>query len=139
MISTMVRGDLHVCVRRRRNRPGSAALWVLIALLGATVVALGYEVRVLKPQADDLRRRKALPYVGQLVPKVQVATTTGDSVTVGETTKGRSQVLYFFATSCAYCKATYPGMRHARAPTAARLRTALRCVRRLVQSARFDP
>jgi cytochrome oxidase Cu insertion factor (SCO1/SenC/PrrC family) len=91
------------------QRRGSI-VWILIAmilLLGATVVVLAWEVRVLKPQADDLRRRKALPYVGQLVPVVHTVSMTSDLITIGETTKGRSQVLFFLATSCEYCRATY--------------------------------
>lgn len=106
----IVRTSSRVCGlgRMPRIRRGTAALWVLIALLATTVVALGYEVRLLKPKADELIDRKALPYIGQLVPRVRVATMSGDSVTVGETTKGRSQVLFFLTTTCPYCKATYP-------------------------------
>ena len=103
-----VRADALAHTHVHTTGRGATALWVLIGLLGATVVALGYEVRVLKPRADDLQRRKVLPYVGQLVPIVRVATMAGDSVTIGETRSGRSQVLSFFTSSCAYCTATYP-------------------------------
>lgn len=91
-----------------RDRRRFRIAYVLIALLCLMVLALAYEVGVLKPQAKELRRRKALPYVGQLVPVVRVASLNGDSLTIGETANGRSQVLFFFATSCEFCKATLP-------------------------------
>lgn len=53
------------------GRRGAVVPGMLTALLGATVLILGYQLHVLKLQADDLRRWKALPYVGQLMPVVR--------------------------------------------------------------------
>lgn len=55
-----------------------------------------------------MRRRKAFPFVGQYLPTVRAATLQGDSVTVGETTRGRSQVLIYFSPNCQYCRETLP-------------------------------
>jgi len=85
-----------------------ALLRTFLALLSVTVAVLAYEVRALKPQADTLMRNRALPYAGQLVPTARALTLTGDTVILGETAKGRSQVLFFLSASCQYCLQTLP-------------------------------
>lgn len=79
----------------------------LALTLGVTTV-LALEVRSLRPQADQLRTRKALPYIGQWYPTVHTVSLAGDSVTIGETGRGRSQVLIYFSTTCPYCLETLP-------------------------------
>jgi len=79
-----------------------------VLLAGVVIVVLALEVRALRPQAIELKRMRAFPFVGQWVPTVRAVTLQGDSVTVGETSKGRSQVLIFFTVSCPYCRQTLP-------------------------------
>ena len=85
-----------------------ALLRTVLAVLSVTVAVLAYEVHALKPQADTLMRNRALPYAGQLVPTARALTVTGDTVILGETAKGRSQVLFFLSASCQYCLQTLP-------------------------------
>jgi peroxiredoxin len=80
----------------------------LIVILSATVIVLTLQVRKLAPQAEELRQRKAFPFVSQAVPTVRLVDNRGDSITIGETTEGRSQVLFFFTTSCPKCAAILP-------------------------------
>jgi len=78
-------------------------------LLAAVVIAvLALEVRTLRSQVTDCRRARALPFVGQWVPTTLAPTIRGDTVTLGETAPGRSQVLFFFTTTCPYCLETLP-------------------------------
>jgi len=51
---------------------------------------------------------KAFPHAGQWVPTVRAATLAGDSITLGETTSGRAQILIAFSTTCQFCRATLP-------------------------------
>jgi peroxiredoxin len=74
----------------------------------ALIVVLGMEVRALRPLAIELSNKMAGPYAGQWVPTFRASTANGDSATVGETTAGRSQVLFVFATQCPYCAQTLP-------------------------------
>jgi len=90
-------------LQMRRFIAGAVAT-VMLAL----IILLGFEVHSLRPKADELRRRKALPYVGQFQPTVKVATLTGDSIVLGETTFGRGQLLMFFTATCPICKRTVP-------------------------------
>lgn len=80
----------------------------LVLGLAAMVCVLTMQVHRLVPQAEELRKRKAFPFVSQAVPTVRLIDYQGDSVTIGETTEGRSQVLFFFTTSCPKCAATLP-------------------------------
>lgn len=81
---------------------------VIIVVLSAITIGLAMEVRALAPQARALQRGKVMPVPGMFVPTVRAATTAGDSITVGETKAGRSQVLIYFATTCQYCRETLP-------------------------------
>jgi hypothetical protein len=78
-----------------------------MAVAGILVV-LSLEVHALRDQAAELRRRKALPYVGQVQPTVRAMSLAGDSVVMGETTPGRAQLLIFFSSSCPFCLANVP-------------------------------
>lgn len=93
----------------------NSAGWKAVAML-ATVISLGlsFQVRSLLASRAEVRRlREDMRHLhpGQHVPTVRAATLTGDSVTIGETSPGRSQVLIFFTTTCPYCRATLPAWR----------------------------
>lgn len=93
-----------------RTRSGivSAIPLMLAAFAMGTVLVLGAEVRALRGTQRQVQRMKAFPHAGQWVPTIRVGTLTGDSMTMGETTPGRAQVLIAFSTTCPYCLATLP-------------------------------
>jgi len=86
----------------------SVASVAAIVVLSAVAMGLAVEVRALAPQARALQRSKVMPVPGMFVPTVRTATVAGDSITLGETRVGRSQVLIYFATTCQYCRETLP-------------------------------
>jgi peroxiredoxin len=79
-----------------------------ILISGALNVVLGLQVRTLNPQASELKRMRAFPFVSQWVPTVKVSTLGGDSVTIGEAASGGTQTLIVFTASCQYCRETLP-------------------------------
>lgn len=105
VVSTFAKPEV---LMNTRQYASSSRVWSILRnaslLLGAVlIVVLALEVRALEPQARELRKRRALPYIGQFVPTVRTVSLSGDSVTIGETAKGRSQVLIVFSTKCPYC------------------------------------
>jgi len=85
----------------------------LLPILGLTVAAalvvvLSLKVRDLNERYARLYQRATGPHAGMWVPTFRAATSTGDSVTIGETKDGTRQVLFFFTVTCPYCKSTLP-------------------------------
>ena len=91
-----------------RHRLGEAVRFAGIVGVAGLILALSVEVRTLRGYQRQVQRMKSFPYVGQWVPTTRAATTTGDSVTIGETVPGRAQLLIAFSTTCEYCLATLP-------------------------------
>jgi len=81
---------------------------IALSLSAMLVVVLAREVTKLRPQAAELKLRRAIPYVTQWVPTVRARTLSGDSVTIGETKRGQTQTLIFFTTVCPFCLETLP-------------------------------
>ena len=93
----------------RRGISFTSLLAVVCALsIGSMLVLQSIEVRRLRPQAAELKRRKALPYIGQWVPTIRAPSISGDLATLGETSMGRTQVLFFFNVTCPYCTQNLP-------------------------------
>lgn len=86
----------------------AALPWIALTAALTLVFFLGSDVRVLRPQAAELKRRKMMPWVGQYVPTVRARSLDGREIIIGETTKGRKQLLFFFTASCPYCRQTVP-------------------------------
>lgn len=87
----------------------SAALPLIgLTAAAALVVVLSLKVRDLNEQNSRLYLRARYPFVGMYVPTFRGATLTGDSLTIGETGPETRQVLFFFTTTCPYCKTTLP-------------------------------
>lgn len=85
--------------------------WLTLLALGAAlalVVALGLKNRSLRAQYADLLERVTWPHAGMYVPRFEAVTLAGDSVTVGEAPDDGAQVLFFFTTTCPYCRASVP-------------------------------
>lgn len=90
-----------------------------VTLLVATVFVLGRQNRSLKRENRDLVTRFTNPHRGFVVPSFSAVSLTGDTVVVGEMARNGRQVLFFFTTSCQYCRASFPALRSL-AATAAR-------------------
>lgn len=52
--------------------------------------------------------RAERPYQGFLVPAFHARTLAGDTVTVGASSPGGTQLLFFFTTTCPFCLETLP-------------------------------
>ncbi len=79
-----------------------------LVVAAVLVVVLSLKVRDLNERYARLYDRATRPYAGMWVPTFRAATLAGDSVTIRETPEGRRQVLFFFTTTCPYCKSTLP-------------------------------
>lgn len=78
------------------------------ALVGALalVVVLARQNQSLRAELTRARLEAVIPPVGFTVPAFRGITLTGDSVTVGRA--AGSQVLFFFSTTCPYCRRAIP-------------------------------
>ncbi len=82
------------------------------ALLLTLFVAVGLLVRVAEGKRaaeeswNDLYDRAAHAHAGMYVPVYAARSLDGDSVRVGDAGPGVRQLLYFFTTSCPYCRAS---------------------------------
>jgi len=72
------------------------------------VLVLGMQVHELRKYKSEVTRVKAFPRAGQWMPAVDLVSTSGDSVTIGETDIGRAQILIAFNTTCEFCRETIP-------------------------------
>jgi len=83
-------------------------------LMGTLIVAVALLIRVgqakrtVEESWNELYDYATNPTPGMFVPVYEGVTTAGDTVALGETTPGRRQILYFFTTSCPYCRASVP-------------------------------
>lgn len=81
------------------------AVYALIAVSAVCVYLLRYN-RQLAAQVDVVARQAKEPRPGLFVPPYRVQTIAGDSVELG--LAGRRQLLFFFRTTCEYCRASLP-------------------------------
>ena len=83
-----------------------------LTLAAALVVVLSLKVRRLNEDYAKMSDRAIRPYAGMFVPTFQASTLTGQPVTVGKSAAPEGkQVLFFFTTTCPYCKTTLPAWR----------------------------
>ncbi|MGH7712182.1 MAG: TlpA family protein disulfide reductase, partial [Gemmatimonadaceae bacterium] len=87
-----------------RHRSAITALFVLV--LAAAVLILGVRNRALGERNRGLVRRFTEPHPGMLVPSFAAASVRGDSIVVGDMSDDTRQVVFFFTTTCSYCKAS---------------------------------
>jgi hypothetical protein len=99
------------------SRHKSVTRWVATAAVLSLLVnvVLAAEVRELRPligRSRELARTvnimKAYPFPGHWLPTTRAQTLAGDSVPLGETSAGRSQVLIYFTVTCPYCLQSVP-------------------------------
>ena len=95
----------------------SKSRWIFGATGGVGVIALvvlagsmSSELRILRPMRHEVKVLRALPMIGDYVPKLRMATLRGDSITLGETVQGRSQLVFAISAGCAICREMLPDM-----------------------------
>lgn len=92
----------------RRSRTFHAVLIVtLIASVGLLVRTAQREQSV-RQSWKDLYDLAMNPHSGMYVPVYGGLSTAGDTVAIGDVPSGHRQLLYFFTTSCPYCRASVP-------------------------------
>ncbi|WP_184452078.1 MULTISPECIES: peroxiredoxin family protein [unclassified Xanthomonas] len=82
-----------------------------MALLAACalVLVLAWQNRGLREERRWFVTRTTEPYPGMYVPRIDVAAVDGTPLTLGVPAAER-QVLFFFTTTCPYCKRSAPQM-----------------------------
>lgn len=88
-------------LQRNTRRLATVVATIACAVL---ILVLSLEVKALRPQARELKRMRAVPTIGQWVPRVDATAMDGSVLPVGETSEGRTQLLVFFTVSCPYCR-----------------------------------
>ncbi|WP_363796450.1 TlpA disulfide reductase family protein [Lysobacter firmicutimachus] len=89
---------------------GQRWLWAALALASVLVVALGWQVGRMREDQRWLADRAVAPYVGMYVPRVALHGLDGRAIELGQP-RGDSQVLFFFTTTCPYCRASLPQLK----------------------------
>lgn len=82
----------------------SAITAVCGLLLAAAVLVLGVRNRALEVRNRSLVRRFTEPHPGMLVPSFAGATVHGDTTLIGAPSGDTRQVVWFFTTTCSYCR-----------------------------------
>ena len=77
----------------------------------ALVVVLSLQVRALRAELVEARRRALFPRAGEIVPPFDAVTLDGTAVRVGEGPDGARQLLLAFNTTCPICLETLPAWR----------------------------
>ncbi|RPE77128.1 peroxiredoxin family protein [Vulcaniibacterium tengchongense] len=83
------------------------ALGAALLVATALVIALGLQVRQLRAEQRWLVERASQAYAGMYVPRVAATALDGSRHHLGQP-RARSQVLFFFTTTCPYCRASLP-------------------------------
>jgi peroxiredoxin len=78
-----------------------------VTALAVSVFVLGRQNRSLKQANRDLVTRFTQPHRGLIVPSFRAASLSGDSVTIGQLKGDGRQVLFFFTTTCEYCRNSF--------------------------------
>ena len=86
----------------------TSILVVALVAAAALVVVLAFQKRALMERQQELAARSRDPHPGFYVPAIDIETVTGDSVRLGETADRGVQLLFVFATTCDFCKASLP-------------------------------
>lgn len=87
--------------------------WLIAALTGALIVStilvllLALQVRQLRTDQQWLSDRVSKAYPGMYVPRVDATALDGSAHRLGQP-RDRYQVLFFFTTTCPYCRASLP-------------------------------
>lgn len=83
--------------------------WLAVLAACALVLVLAWQNRGLREERRWFVTRTTEPYLGMYVPRIAATTLDGAPLTLGEPAAER-QVLFFFTTTCPYCKRSAPQM-----------------------------
>ena len=88
----------------------NALLWVVVLALMVVVFALTRQIGILYERVAPMGALMLDqgPKVGEAAPRFELATLTGTTASVGRTTSGRSQLLFFLSPTCPVCKKLLP-------------------------------
>ena len=88
----------------------NAVLWVIVLALVVVVFALTRQIGILYERVAPMGALMLDqgPKVGEASPAFELATLQGPTVAVGQTTTGRSQLLFFLSPTCPVCKKLLP-------------------------------
>ena len=83
--------------------------WLWLGLLAACILVavLAWQNQQLRTQQQWLQTRVTAPYAGMYVPIIAAPGVDGRSYTLGAA-QGQPQVLFFFTTTCPYCRRSAP-------------------------------
>lgn len=84
---------------------------IALAAAAALVLVLARQNRELRVEQVALIDRATLPYAGMWVPAVNATGLDGATLRIGEPGRGGAQLLYFFTTTCQYCRASVPALK----------------------------
>ncbi|MBB4129902.1 peroxiredoxin [Xanthomonas campestris] len=86
--------------------------WIGLLVACALIAVLAWQNKQLRTQQQWLQTRVSAPYDGMYVPRIEVTDTQGQRRTLG-VPQGPAQVLFFFTTTCPYCRRSAPTVVHA--------------------------
>jgi thiol-disulfide isomerase/thioredoxin len=82
--------------------------WVLLLLSLALSFQLAKQSRTQRERIGQLSLEAKIPQRGMLVPEFSVARPEEEPVVVGRADTGQVQLLYYFTTTCPFCRASIP-------------------------------
>ena len=95
----------------------NVVLWLLVAALAVTVLALARQVGILHERIAPAGALMVSggPKVGESAPQIQVTDFSGKDVSIGApNAEGRSTLVFFLSPTCPVCKTLLPVLKSAR-------------------------
>jgi peroxiredoxin len=95
------------------------AIYGVLTIAAALVVALGMKVVTLEDQTRSLNDRLRTLQPGDYVPTFSATALSGNNLLIGEMPDSGRQVIFIFTTTCPFCEASLPVLKQlsARADT----------------------
>lgn len=81
---------------------------VMLVSASVLVLVLANQNRTLRAKQRELVDRILYPYPGLLVPEMRVVSIAGDTSVIGSAKAANTELLFFFTTSCDFCKRSLP-------------------------------
>lgn len=81
---------------------------VMLISASVLVLVLANQNRTLRAKQRELMDRILYPYPGLLVPEMRVVSIAGDTSVIGSAKAAKNELLFFFTTSCDFCKRSLP-------------------------------
>ena len=88
-------------------------LWVVVAVLAVTVLALARQVGLLHERVAPVGAlmMDSGPKVGETVPAIELPLLDGPKMVLGGSPSGKSRLFFFLSPSCPVCKKLLPVLR----------------------------